>query len=179
MVFHKDDHVFIGPDNGIFSLIYEDFEQLEIYNINIDTCPNTSLEGIYAHAVACVSHGLPLNDFATLCNKPLVKMMFRPVITSNTIRATIIHVDHNDNVITNLTYDQFEKARNGRLYEIYYNPHDPVHQIHKHYGEVPVGEVVCFFNHTHHLEIAINQGKAAQSLHLFKNETIQINFYES
>jgi S-adenosylmethionine hydrolase len=45
------------------------------------------------------------------------------------------------------------------------------------YSDVPVGEVLCMFNTSGYLEIAINLGKASSLLNLKKDETIHIDFY--
>lgn len=175
LVFKKDSHFYIGPDNGIFSMVMEEIE--DPYLIDLEKCPGKQVYQIYAHAAACIHHGLPLDEFATPVKEYNARLGFRPVVTSNQIKATIIHIDHYENVITNLTRELFEKSRNGRSFSIYYKPNDPIEMLSKHYGEVSPGETMAWFNAAGHLEIAINMGKASSTLHLFANETIQIDFH--
>jgi hypothetical protein len=174
LVFYRDGKYFVGPNNGIFSLLFENLE--DVYEINIDFLEKKDVNSIYAHAAACINHGLPLEEFASPINEVVEKLDFRPVVTSSQIKATIIHIDQYENVITNLTKELFDKTRNGRQFAIYYKPHDPIEILSKHYGEVSQGEALALFNKANHLEIAINMGKASSTLHLFKNETIQIDF---
>ncbi len=176
VVMEKEGNFFIAPNNGILSLIFEDAGVLPSVCIDTSDLPSSRLEEIYSHAIACLHHKLPITEIGQPCDHLELKMMFHPVVTSSMIRATIIHVDSYENVITNLSLATFEKARNGRNFRIHYNPKDPVTKISEHYGQVPVGEVLCRFNDAQHLEIAINQGKASSNLHLYRNETIQIDF---
>ncbi len=173
--FEYNDNIYIGPDNGLFSLIIENLESQPIHKINNDELGN-SLENIYSHAIGCIHHKLPIDELGPVMNNPDMKILFRPVVTSNNIRATIIHVDIFKNIITNLTKDTFEKARTGRNFKIFYDPRNPITKISNHFGEVEIGEVACIFNSSGHLEIGVNQGKASTLLHLYKNETIQIDF---
>ena len=175
LVFRSHDQYFIGPDNGIFSMVMEEIEDPHV--IDPSKCPGKQVYQIYAHAAACIHHGLPLDEFAYPIKEYNARLSFRPVVTSQQIKATIIHVDHYENVITNLTRDLFEKSRNGRSFSIYYKPNDPIEMLSEHYGEVAPGEALAWFNAADHLEIAINMGKASSTLHLFTNETIQIDFH--
>jgi len=110
-----------------------------------------------------------VSDFRT-------KLPISPVITQSQIRATVLHIDHYNNAVINITREQFEKIRNGRNYEIYYKQKDPIRHISNHYGEVAVGDVLALFDSTGFLVIAINMNRASEQLNLVKNETIQINF---
>jgi S-adenosyl-L-methionine hydrolase (adenosine-forming) len=175
IVFEKDNRYFIGPDNGIFSMVFDELH--DVHRIDVGFLDKPQVHEVYAHASACVHHGFPLNEFAAPVNQITERINFRPVVTSSQIKATIIHTDQYENVITNLTKELFEKSRNGRAFSIYYKPNDPVEMLSKHYGEVPVGETLAWFNNAGHLEIAINMGKASSTLHLFINETIQIDFH--
>ncbi len=176
LVFEKNGTYFIGPDNGLFSLVFED-EEVQFSFIDLSLLKDKDLHNIYAHAVACINHGLTLNEFAKPISEIVTKLNFKPVVTKDQIKATIIHVDQYENIITNCTKEIFEKSRNGRSFSIYYKPNDPLHEISEHYGEVGVGDALARFNNADYLEIAINLGMASTTLHLFKNETIQIDFH--
>ncbi len=175
VVFYKDDRYFLGPDNGVFPLIFDQLN--DVYKINIDELENKQVHNIYSHAAACIHHGLPLEEFASAYFEPVVRLNFRPVITNHQIKATIIHIDKYDNVITNCTKKLFETTKDGRGFSIFYKPNDPIDILSKHYGDAGIGEPLAWFNNAGYLEIAINQGRASSLLHLFKNETIQIDFH--
>lgn len=177
LCFRKNDQYFIGPDNGIFSLIFDDLDTTDVYIIQPPENGNSSVNAVFSHAAAYIGHGLPLEEIGQKAEDINLKLKIQPVITSNQIRATIIHIDHFENVIVNLKSDIFEKVRSGRKFELYYKPNEPITYLSKDYGDVAIGDVVAFFNSAGYLEIAINMDKAASMLNLAKNEMIQINFY--
>lgn len=176
LVFKHTDQYFVGPDNGLFSLVFEDFEQQELFKIEGVKHQISDLKELYAHTVASIVHGFPLSEIGNLHTTPTLKLKIRPVINSDHVRATIIHIDHYENVIINLKKEDFMRLRNGRSFYLYYKQHDPISQISNHYADVPTGEVLCRFNSMGYLELAINMGRAASMLNLAKNETIQIDF---
>lgn len=166
---------YIAPNNGLLSLVFQDLSV--IYEIEEDKSPQKSLQGMVSHAIGCISNGLPIDELGSACRNFVSKLELRPVITSTQIRATIIHIDHFDNVIVNLQKSEFQKVRAGRSFAIYYKQNDPIDEIRTHFGEVSPGEVICYFNDAGYLTIGINMGKASSYLNLHKNETIQINFF--
>lgn len=177
LAFVKEGQYFIGPDNGIFSLMFDDLDLLDVHYVDKSILDNEpSLHELFAHAVACISHDLGLDQLGPKVEKVRKRMGIQPVVTKNQIRATIIHIDHFENVVINLNKTQFEKVRQGRSFELYYKQNDPITSIDTSYGSVDIGDVVCIFNSADYMEIALNMGKASSMLGLHKNETVQINF---
>lgn len=171
----RDGHYFIGPNNGVISLLFDDIQEEEVRIINTK---NRNLSEKYAHAVAMISHGMPVEELGEAPVEFTRKMGIQPVVTSSQIRATIIHIDHYENVVVNVKKDLFEKIRKDKNFSIYYKQTEPIDMISKNYGDVPVGETCALFNSAGYLEIAVNMGKASTMYNLNKDETIQINFQE-
>ena len=174
--FEKNNQYFIGPDNGIFSLIFDDFTTTDVYEIIPPENGNSSVRSIFSHAAACIGHKLSLQEVGNKIEDINRKLVIQPVVTAHQIRATIIHIDHFQNVIVNLKKDLFDKVRNERRFELYYKPNDPITFLCKDYSDVAIGDTLAFFNSAGFLEIAINMEQAAAMLNLSKNEMIQINF---
>lgn len=170
----KDGHYFLGPNNGVFSLVFDNIDPNSVREI--DFGENMSLTKIFSNAVALISNGLSMEDIGPVISDFRSKLPISPVITQSQIRATVLHIDHFNNAVINITKQQFEKIRDGRQFEIYYKQTDPIRKINQHYGEVAVGEVLALFDSTGYLVIAINMERASEQLSLIKNETIQINF---
>ena len=176
IVFERDGHFFIGPNNGIFSLIFEDLNENSIREINSDSVTILRSEEAFSHAVACLNNNLTVEDIGRVIERFERKINLKPVTNSVSIRATIIHIDHYGNVIVNLHKDVFEKSRKGRKFAIYFKQSDPITHISKNYGDAPIGETLSLFNSSLMLEIAINMGNANMVLNLQKDEAIQIDF---
>jgi len=175
IAFKKDGYYFMGPNNGLFSLLFPDLTEDEVYKVEHDS---HEVNKLIAHAIACIRNDLFPNEMGSKLEQLNTRLALQPVTTSSNIRATIIHIDHFENLILNVSRAVFEKVRNGRRFEVFYKQHEPIAKISKHYGDVPVGDVLCLFNSADLLEIAINMGKASSLLSLQKNETVQIYFYE-
>jgi len=178
ILLQREGHYFIGPDNGVFSLIFEDLQPDEAVRLDLAEISGKSLAEIFSWTVGMLISGKEMKEIGTTVESINQKMGIKPVVTSSQIRATIIHIDHYENVIINLKKDQFEKIRRGRGFQLYYKQTDPVTQVSEDYADVPITDVMCLFNSAGYMEIGINMGKASSMLNLNKNETIQINFID-
>lgn len=177
IIVEHDGHFFIGPNNGLFSLIFSTLNANQVYNLKPLEDQSTRFNDLISHAIACIKNELSLPDFCIPCENFESKIGFQAVTTNDNIRATIIHCDHFGNLIVNLQKDKFEQYRKGRNYRLFYKSKDPIVTISEHYSKVQLGEVMAFFNGSDFLEIAINMGNASKMLGLEKNDTIQIDFY--
>lgn len=175
ILFELEGYYFIGPNNGVFSLIFPDLDSRSVVEVMMN-----SREDIY-HSISKVINqlsegklvkeiGLPVQEYER-------RLLLQAVINTDHIRATIMHVDNFGNVIINVDKSTFEKIRAGRSYAIYFKSNEPITRLSHRYNDVPIGEVCAFFNDINMLEIAINMGNAHQLLSLNKNETIQIDFH--
>ena len=159
-------------------MAFDSVDEDAIYKILVDD-GKADLFNIIAHGVSLISQQMTITEVGPPLNNYVKKIDIQPVVTSEEIRATIIHIDKFENVIINVHREFFEYIQKGRLFEIFFKYYDPVREISNTYADVAVGEVVCLFNSANYLEIAINLGKAASQLHLMKDETIQIKFLDS
>ena len=178
ILLQREGHYFVGPDNGVFSLIFDDLKADEVFRLDNVATVDYSIAEIFSWTVGHLIEGKALDQIGTKVNFINQKMGIKPVVTRSQIRATIIHIDHYENVIINLKRDHFEKIRKGRDFQLYYKQTDPVTKISTDYADVPITDVMCLFNSAGYMEIGINMGKASSMLNLNKNETIQINFID-
>ena len=93
--------------------------------------------------------------------KYLQKIHLRPTFENNSIDGQIIFIDSFENVIVNITREQFEEQRKGRNFQIVFKRDETIEQISETYADVPEGEKLALFNSAGYLEIAINKGNAA------------------
>ncbi|MFT6333572.1 MAG: S-adenosylmethionine hydrolase [Halioglobus sp.] len=178
ITFEREGHFFIGPDNGVFSLVFDDLNPADVYEIDHKLLGLTSIAKIIGWATSYLAKGNPISQIGTQRTEINQKMGIKPVVVGSQIRATIIHIDHYENVVINLKRDQFEKICAGRDFQIYYKQKDPIIVISENYSDVAITDVMCSFNTAGYMQIGINMGKASSMLNLNKNETIQINFLD-
>lgn len=175
-----DDHYFIGADNGQFSLLFDDAPQ-RCYELPPPEEGLTAADAvlhIFSRAVGHLLRGEALHHIGTPNNWLLQRINIQPIIGKHHIRGSVIHIDQYDNAVTNIDRELFERVGRGRRFELYYRRFDPITEIHHHYAEVAIGEVVCIFNSAGLLELAIHLDRAATLLGLQPDDTIQIDFFD-
>lgn len=176
IVLEKDGHYFIGPDNGVFSLIF---------NTVPDICqkiptqhPNILIhQEAYVKAVGHLARQLILTDLGEPLHEITQRLSLQAITGESLIRGSVIHIDSFENVVLNITKDLWNRYSYFRRFALFFKRHDPIVELSKTYADVEVGEVLCLFNSADHLEIAINMGKAASMLSLDIEDTIQVEFY--
>ncbi len=173
------DHYFVGSDNGIFSLIFEETPE-EIVEINIMQdlkFLHFPLADIFVKAACHLAKGGLLSQIGIATDSLEQRMNLHPVIEKDQIKGSVIFIDSFQNVITNVTKDLFIKIQQGRNFTLFFRRNETINQLSWHYNEVPEGEKLCLFGISNHLEIAINKGNAGGLLGLNINDIIRIEFY--
>ncbi len=178
IAFERNGHFFVGPNNGIFTLMFDDLYASEIVQVPYDPEENYPLQNALANAACKLIVHPDLDMVGTSLLRLEKKISVAPVVNESQIRATVVHIDDYGNVIVNVDKDLFERIRRDRAFGIYFKPNDPIREISIEYSDVPIGDVLCFFNSGRYLEIAINKASAASLLGLKKDEAIQIDFYD-
>ncbi len=163
----KDGHFFLSPDNGVLSLAFNDTHD------NVWLC--TELEAgkqmkdwltVAGSVVNSIQKGeKPDGMGMKTCEITNALTHWQPRLTGNTIDCHVIHIDRFENVVINLTKEQFEKSRNGRPFRIDF-VRNVITELSNSYADVRQDDMLCRFNSSGYMEIAINRGKAASLLGL-------------
>lgn len=172
------DHFFVGSDNGIFSLLFDE-EPTEIVELNIMQdlkYLHFPLSDIFPKAASHLANGGKLLEIGVPVSGVEEKMTLQPVIEKDIIRASVIYIDSFQNVITNITKELFTKEQKNRDFILYFKRNESISQLSWHYNEVPEGEKLCLFGISNHLEIAINKGNASGLLGLNLGDIVRIEF---
>lgn len=151
-------HLFVGPDNGIFTHMYDSHSSFKAFHITDEKYfrhpVSTTFHGrdIFAPVAAVLSTGVDPSSLGAHISDPI--RLFKSV------EPQVIHIDRFGNVITNIKRDQFNEARrllvNGTL----------VSAQRSFFGE-DVGEIdepFAIWGSAGFLEIAVNGGSAAEVL---------------
>ncbi|HMQ47036.1 MAG TPA: SAM-dependent chlorinase/fluorinase [Saprospiraceae bacterium] len=174
MIEHQG-HYFIGPDNGLFSLIFDPCPEQALALTN-DLESTFPLKEIFAKTVGHIANKQPIDTLGKLVTNIQQRLTWQPVIGPAHIRGSVIYIDHYDNAVTNIQRHLFEQVGQNRAFKLFFKRHDPIKVLSKSYPDAQVGEPLCFFNSSGYLEIAINMGKAASLLGLQIEDTVQIDF---
>lgn len=174
-----DGHYFVGPDNGIFSLIFDVKPDLIVeLNISQDTDYFTfPTKDLFVKAACHIARGGTLEVIGKVKKDFLNKIVLQPVIDGNQLRGNIIYIDSYQNAFTNITEKIFADAAKGRSFNLYIRQSNYVlNTIRKSYSEVADGDLLALFSSTGYLEIAINKGNADELLGLQLNDMVRFEF---
>lgn len=149
------------PDNGILTMITGE-KPKEIIGLDISTCHTllqfTELIAITAKkitdGVLFAEIGIPLQTIEE-------KYPLRATIGNNWMEGQILFIDQFENVVINITKEEFELHRNGRTFKIVFKRNEVIDSISNNYSSVFEGEKLAWFNSAGYLEISINKGNIA------------------
>ena len=161
------DHYFVGPDNGIFTPIYEQAEEKK-WQVQIVRLTNTSYflpkvsatfhgRDLFAPVAAHLAKGIPLQDFGPELHDPLRLVLPHAVRTPTGWRAHIIGIDSFGNLATDLPADLLKDRSAVR---VSLGRHE-VSGLSSSYGERNPGELVALVDSFGRLELAVVNGSAA------------------
>ncbi len=179
IAFKCEGHYFIGPDNGLFSLVF-DFYPDEIVNLDYikpeTTVAHFPMADVFIQAAALLADGAALSVLGSKMDDMQRRGILQPVVQENIIRGSVVYIDSFQNVITNISKKLFDEVRRGRKFDIVFRSKESISEISAHYNAVPEGERLCIVGSSNYLEIAINKGKAGGLLGLNVGESIIIEF---
>jgi len=170
-------HYFIGTDNGIFSLIFDEpADKIIEIDIHQDsdyfTFPTRDIFVKVAAHIVNKGEIDSLGDIRTELNE---KKFISPVVVNNVIKGNVLYIDRYENVITNIKQELFRNATRGKKFSINFRSSSyEITKISNSYNDVEPGEKLAIFSTTDFLEIAINQGKASSLLGLSPSDSINV-----
>ena len=173
-----DGHYFVGPDNGLFSLISKS-EPSSVVSLSshlggkgYGTFPARSL---YAAAAAKLASGAELLDLGKVTTSYKRNINSTSRASKKQIQGGVVHIDHYGNLITNILKHDFDALHEARGYKVVFG-RERIRKLQVHYGFVEPGECFAGFNDHGFLEIGINNGHAAELLGLYYDSPVSIIF---
>lgn len=164
-------HTVLVPDNGIISFLADKLPLESIFVVrNTEYLPirdpSMTFHGrdIFAPVAGHILNGL---DIAKLGPPPKTyKLLDIPTAepTGDHIAGQVIYIDHFGNLVSNIP-EQMVRARYGELGRVHVTcAGRSVGPLQGAYSFVEPGEVLAVFNSMGYLEVAVNQGRACDSL---------------
>ena len=134
----------------------------EIISIDISE-QNTLLQYTQkiAAAVGKLFTGTDFSELGTPIQTINEKYPLRATIGNNWMEGQILFIDQFENVIINITKEEFEAQRQNRNFKIVFKRDEVIDTITHNYASVFEGEKLAWFNSAGYLEIAINKGNIA------------------
>jgi S-adenosylmethionine hydrolase len=176
-VVEKDGHFFIGTDNGLFSLLF-DQKPDKIIELTITQDSNSftfSTRDRFVKAAIHLAQGNKVEALGSPRDKLIEKILLRPVVDDNIIKGHVIYIDRYENIITNINQSLFREIGKNRKFSIVFRTYS-IGKLSQSYTDVAPGEILALFDSAGMLEIAMNQGNAAGLLGLDYKDMIRIEF---
>lgn len=158
---------FIGPDNGLFSLIIQNDPKWEAYQLENKKfflkVISTTLHGrdIFSPVAAHLASGVKIKQLGQKLKKINSLNIAEVKITNNKVQGEIIYFDHYGNAITNI-----HKKDMSNNPKIHINHKITLDQLSVSYEEGQLGFPIALISSSGFLEIAVKQGNAAKQLAL-------------
>ena len=167
LAFHQNQYLFCA-DNGLLTMILEEKPELVIGLPWLKGKTKNTLHciDVFARTIDELAAGESIKNIGIPDVAYTEKNPLKPAIGEEWIDGQIIFIDNFENVIVNITHEQFEEQRRGRSFKITFKRDEVIDHISDTYADVPEGEKLALFNSAGYLEIAINKGNAAGLLGL-------------
>lgn len=177
-----NDQFFVGPDNGLFSLLLSGKKPDVIVELNKPRFwrtpePSPTFHGrdIFAPVAAHLTTGLTLTAAGSAIENLKSLHWALPITDERGVQGWIVHIDNFGNCITNITKDQFLKSQRTRPFKCYAG-NAIIDCIHTTYEEVDSGDPTLLINSSDFVEIAIHRGSAARMLDIRKGTPVNLVF---
>jgi S-adenosylmethionine hydrolase len=174
IIMSKDNNIFIGPDNGLFTLILD--SNAEVYLIeNPDFMlkeVSSTFHGrdIFAPAVAHASAGLHPSTFGRIIFDPIRLDNILPSIEGHFLKGRIVRFDRFGNAITNIKIDFLKGFLGNRSFEVRVG-NMTFTALSKSYYE---SEFTCLIGSSGYLEFGYFKGNFKEKANVAKNDSVQI-----
>lgn len=176
-----ESYYFVGPDNGIFSLIYKDAERLRVHTITAShyflANPGPTFHGrdIFAPVASWLSKGIPSGNFGDEIGDYVKLNVPVPKTTPRGLEGHIIHIDRFGNLITNITYKDLQALMPEGSGPVALSVGGKeIRGLKKFYAEAAPGEPSAIFNSSGYLEIFLFKQNARTGLSLKRGETVKL-----
>ena len=172
-------YYFVGPDNGLFSYVYDREPSAQIYHVTaagyFHPSPSSTFHGrdIFAPVAAALSKGV---DPEALGPRITDQVRLAPLAPTKDdagrLRARIIHIDHFGNCITNLSKNDLSSSEsvklsvNGKVIETFRRFFTDEHGSKE--------EIFAIWGSAGFLELALNGASAADVLAAKRGDAVHI-----
>ncbi|MEO8435915.1 MAG: SAM-dependent chlorinase/fluorinase [Pyrinomonadaceae bacterium] len=171
---------FIGPDNGIFSYIFEREPPAQVIHIQNEEYfhhpVSASFHGrdVFAAVAAALAQGVePLQLGKEITDWVLLESLAPETLDDGSIRARIIHIDRFGNCITNLTRPDLPDNLSDRGLRLSINGTE-IDSLRRFFAEEPTSsnDLFAIWGSAGFLEVSVLNASAANSLRAEVGQTL-------
>lgn len=177
-------HIFVAPDNGVLSLVYDHEERVSVRGITAEHYflqpVSSTFHGrdIFAAVVGWLSKGVEVSKFGDEIADYVRFAAPKPkAINDKLLKGVILKVDKFGNLITNITPHDLPLlfAPDPPRFKVLIGKSE-ITKMKGAYAEGTPGEVFCILNSMGYLEIASHRGAAASIVSAGKGSDVGVLF---
>jgi S-adenosyl-L-methionine hydrolase (adenosine-forming) len=182
IVVEAANHLFVGPDNGLFSMVLDGVPGATVRHItNSDyfvSEPSSTFHGrdIFAPVAAALARGVEPGELGSIIEDPVrIKFAECESLSDGTMVGRVIHIDHFGNCLTNFPGEQLKTLLAARPFRLRVKEHQ-IDKILKTYSEAaaPTGEAFAIIGSAGYLEISVRCSSAARQLKIAVGDPVQL-----
>jgi S-adenosyl-L-methionine hydrolase (adenosine-forming) len=175
-------HIFVAPDNGVLSLVYEREEAILVRHITAEHYFRQPISNtfhgrdIFAPVAAYLSKGVELVKFGDEITDYVWFVAPKPKPAgTNAWKGVVLKIDKFGNVITNITPKDIPQLfqASGTEFKISVGKAD-ISSLRPNYADGAQGEMFALLGSTGFLEISMNRGSAARAAGAEKGAEVSV-----
>ncbi|MDR0793452.1 MAG: SAM-dependent chlorinase/fluorinase [Chitinophagaceae bacterium] len=161
LIAYHNEQFICCPDNGILTMIAGKKPE-KIVAVPVQGATTLDYTAQLAKVYSALQkEGAQLQDAGADIKQIEEKYPPKFTIGSDWIEGQIIFIDSFENVVVNITKEEFEEQRKGRKFKIVFMRNETIETLGNNYTHVEPGEKLAWFNSAGYLEIAVNKGNMA------------------
>ncbi len=176
-----DQHFFVGPDNGVLSMVYEHEQRLAVRHVTAEHYFMQPLSktfhgrDIFAPVAAWLTKAWQSQSFGEEIQDYVRFSLPKPKTTDGILKGVVLRVDVFGNLITNLTITDLPEAmlKNGSL-KMQVGQKNVQH-FSETFAKGQAGQPIAILGSSGFIEIAVNRGNAARVLGVTRGAEVTVD----
>ena len=181
-----DDYMFVGPDNGLFSIVLDREPAAQVrhlINANYFLQNRSSTfhgRDIFAPVAAALAEGAPPGDLGPIILDPVRSGFIESkIMADGAIAGTILHIDHFGNCVMNIVWDNLRPLLTTRSFCLRVKEYE-IRRLLRSYSEAAAepGAPFLIVGSAGFLEISVCCSSAARQLNIAVGDSVQLEIHE-
>lgn len=173
-------HLFVGPDNGIFSVVYAQEGRVRVFHASdasyfrSSVSPTFHGRDVFAPLAAWLAKGVAPEGMGVEIPDPVRLSLTSPRLVGNHLEGEVIHIDRFGNCITNLTGYDFRWEDISATTRLLVSGHE-VQTFGTHFAQTENGQnLFAYLGSAGYWEVALWQDSAARKLGVERGGVVQL-----
>lgn len=175
-------HLFVGPDNGLFSLVLDEVPKARIRHLTNAAYflpnPSATFHGrdVFAPVAAALAEGVPPEDLGPTIQDPVrFERMRSEPMADGTLTGNILHIDHFGNCVTSLPWSRLLPLSGARPFSLWVREFK-IQKLARSYreGAAEPGTPFLIWGSAGFLEISVQSTSAAQRLKIRVGDPVRL-----